>query len=110
RRIIRSMTRVQPHPHWSDVPSLSQALAHSQTFKADTAQRGSFSGKRRSRASREPRFERPWDRRDKAQSPSRYNKDSRDAGLRPLPRSDDLCSWAPLLSSSFFYFFRTEKN
>ena len=71
------------------------AAAHSHlNCKTATSLRGSFSGKRRSRASREPRLERHGAWRFKPQSLVRNNRDSRDA-LR-LPGNDGGCGWAPI--------------
>jgi hypothetical protein len=78
------------------------AEASSQTnMKTNTSHRGSFSGKARSAASRESRFERQWDRRNTAQSPSSSNRDFRDArslssgrpsaGPVGLPENDSGC-------------------
>ena len=60
---------------------------------AHTSLNESFSGKARSAASRESRFERRWDQSFGLQFPSSGNRDSRDA-LR-LPENDNGCCWEP---------------
>ena len=68
------------------------AATHSQTsVNANTSHRGSFSGKARSAASRESRFDRHGDRQAAPQSLPSANRDSRDA-LR-LPGNDSGWSW-----------------
>jgi len=67
------------------------ATSSQPNFKGNTSHYESFSGKARSAAPRESRFERQRDWRFKPQSPPSDNKDSRDA-LR-LPENDGGCGW-----------------